>query len=163
MSIEEGRHIAIRFSEALTGDVSGNEACFTVTVPVYDMVPGGSIEDVTVPVESVSQSDELGDHVLLLNFASGNLECIRNAAAPITVSYAGGTLAGTGGPVDGFSVQFTATDLIPKNHQHDMEHITLSVQAAGVLTKVNYSDTADNEHIEISVTAVGVLTHIDDL
>ena len=163
MSIVEGRHIAIRFSEALTGDVSRNETCFTVTVPAYNMVPGGTLEDMTVPVESVSQSDELGDHVLLLNFASGNLVCIRNAAGPITVAYSGGTLAGAGGPVEDFSAQFTATDLLPKNHQHDMEHIALSVQATGFLKKITSSDTVENEHIEISVTAVGVLTHIDDL
>lgn len=141
----------------------GNEEKFTVTVPVYDMVPGGSIEDVTVPVESVSRDDDLGEDVLLLNFASGNLECIRNAASPITVAYACGTLAGTGGPVADFSVQFTATDLLPKNNPHDMEHISLSVQATGFLKKVTYSDTVENEHIKVSVTAVGVLTHIDDL
>lgn len=103
------------------------------------------------------------EKVIVLNFGSGNTNSIQNAAAPITVAYAGGTLAGAGGPVADFSAQFTATDLLPKNNPHDMEHISLSVQASGVLTEVTYSDTAENEHIEISVTAVGVLTHIDDL
>lgn len=141
----------------------GNEANFTVTVPMHDMVPGGTTHDVVVPVESVSQDASLGEDVLLLNFPSGNLECIRNAAGPITVAYEPGTLAGLGGPVEAFVQTFTATDLLPKNHPNDIEHIALYTQATGSLRRVTQNDTQEHEHIELVVLPVGVLTHVDDI
>lgn len=74
MSIEEGRHIAIRFSEALTGDVSGNEACFTVTVPAYNMVPGGTIVDENRTVVSVERYASLTEQVDLSSGSFSSLE-----------------------------------------------------------------------------------------
>ena len=48
----DGAKIQITFSEPLIGDVSGNQAAFTVTVPEYDMVPGGTLQNVTKAVKS---------------------------------------------------------------------------------------------------------------
>ena len=48
----DGAKIKITFDEPLTGTVSGNETHFTVTVPEYTFVPGGTIVNVTKTVAS---------------------------------------------------------------------------------------------------------------
>ena len=50
----DGAKIQITFSEPLTGTVSGNESHFTVSVPEYDMVPGGTLSTVHKAVKSMS-------------------------------------------------------------------------------------------------------------
>ena len=50
----DGAKIQITFSEPLIGDVSGNQAAFTVTVPEYNMVPGGTLSNVAKTVKSTS-------------------------------------------------------------------------------------------------------------
>lgn len=50
----DGAKIQITFSEPLTGTVSGNESHFTVTVPEYDMAPGGTLSSVAKAVKSTS-------------------------------------------------------------------------------------------------------------
>ena len=48
----DGAKIQITFSEPLTGTVSGNESHFIVSVPEYDMVPGGTLSNVAKAVKS---------------------------------------------------------------------------------------------------------------
>ena len=50
----DGAKIQITFSEPLIGDVSGNQSHFTVSVPEYDMVPGGTLSAVRKAVKSTS-------------------------------------------------------------------------------------------------------------
>ena len=50
----DGAKIQITFSEPLTGTVSGNESHFTVSVPEYDMVPGGTLSTVHKAVKSTA-------------------------------------------------------------------------------------------------------------
>ena len=50
----DGAKIQLTFTEPLIGDVSGNQAAFTVTVPEYDMVPGGTLSSVAKAVKSTS-------------------------------------------------------------------------------------------------------------
>ena len=50
----DGAKIQITFSEPLIGDISGNQAAFTVTVPEYNMVPGGTLSSVKKAVKSTS-------------------------------------------------------------------------------------------------------------
>lgn len=50
----DGAKIQITFSEPLTGTVTGNESHFTVSVPEYDMVPGGTLSNVSKAVKSTS-------------------------------------------------------------------------------------------------------------
>ena len=50
----DGAKIQITFSEPLTGTVSGNESHFTVSAPEYDMVPGGTLSNVSKAVKSTS-------------------------------------------------------------------------------------------------------------
>ena len=50
----DGAKIQITFSEPLIKDVSGNQTAFTVTVPEYDMVPGGTLSAVRKAVKSTA-------------------------------------------------------------------------------------------------------------
>ena len=50
----DGAKIQITFSEPLTGTVSGNESHFTVSVPEYDRVPGGTLSTVHKAVKSTA-------------------------------------------------------------------------------------------------------------
>ena len=50
----DGAKIQITFSEPLTGDVSGNQSHFTVSVPEYDMVPGGTLSTASKAVKSTA-------------------------------------------------------------------------------------------------------------
>lgn len=49
----DGTRIAIRFSEALTGDTSGNESKFTIKMNEYDHVPDGTLSEKTRTVSSI--------------------------------------------------------------------------------------------------------------
>lgn len=50
----DGTEIAIRFSSPVTGDVSGNESNFTVTIQEYNYVPNGTISSSVKTVTNVS-------------------------------------------------------------------------------------------------------------
>lgn len=121
--------------------------------------------EVTPVLQSLSMwiADADDQNVISIHFPEGNQNSVQNAIYEFNVSYNGLTLSGAGGFVKPFDILVSNDGLVYKGDQNDAEHISLSVQASGFLTKVTYSDTAENEHIEISVTAVGVLTHIDDL
>lgn len=114
-------------------------------------------------VQLLAQGD---DRVLILSFNPGNVNSIQNAAGDITVAYDGsGTLKGQGGPVLAFEHTFTPVGLIPKNNQHDMEHIEISsIQAFGRLDRIYYHGMKATEHIGISnIEAVGRLIRVDDI
>ena len=83
----------------------------------------------------------------------------------LTISYnaAIGNLAGSGGAVASFSRTFTPADLVNKPNPNDMEHVEMSVAAAGALTSIYYTDVKEEEHIELTVSAAGTLTHVDNL
>lgn len=160
----DGARIQVTFDRPLVGDVSGQQNHFTVTVPEYDMVPEGTLRSVTKAVKSTYA----GSSADLLLLEMEPLQRFESAAGNITVAYdGGGTLCGEGGPVEAFTQTFTPTDLVPKPHQNDAEHIEISsIAATGTLTKINYIDTAaqDMGHIEITgITAVGTLTNVHDI
>ena len=48
----DGAKIQITFDEPLTGDVTGNQSHFTVTVPEFTFVPGGTLQNVIKTVKS---------------------------------------------------------------------------------------------------------------
>ena len=50
----DGAKIQLTFTEPIIGDASGNQSHFTVTVPEYDMVPGGTLSSVSKAVKSTS-------------------------------------------------------------------------------------------------------------
>ena len=160
----DGTTIAVVFTQPLTGTVTGNQNNFTITMPVYDYVPGGTLSNATRAVTATATGAD--SKTLLLTFAAGNQNNIQNAAGNITVAYAGGTLQGEGGAVAAFTQTFTPNGLTPKPNQNDAEHIELCVSAVGTLTQINYTSTApqDMGHIEIaSITATGTLTNVSDI
>ena len=146
-------------------------------------LPPGSYNNVTafIKVELATTDATLTPTVSDLHFALQTaedtysiilemepLQRFESAAGPITVAYnGGGTLVGDGGAVLAFTQSFAPTDLVPKPHQNDVEHIEISsVAAAGTLTKINYTDTAaqDQGHIEISsIMATGTLTNVNNI
>lgn len=159
----DGEQIAIRFTQPLIGDVIGNEDAFTISFDEYNYVPGGTTATVTRTLDSVTAGDTAD--VIILTLPSGNVNSIQNAAGDVTVSYAGGTLAGEGGAVEQFELDFTPEDLIFKGDQNDAEHIEISnISATGTLMHIYYTDTKTDEHIEIAnITATGTLTNIHDI
>ena len=48
----DGAAIKIIFDRPLVGDVAGNQSHFTVTVPEYTFVPGGTLQNITKAVKS---------------------------------------------------------------------------------------------------------------
>lgn len=165
MAIEDGHYIAVKFDRPLVGEVSGNEAFFTVLVPMYDMVPEGTLSDVAVPVLSVSRHPTEEDTILLA-FGEGNQSSIQNAAGPITVRYAGGTLSGEKGPVLSFVANFEPVGLAYKGGQNDAEHLeVLNISTVSALTRIYYADCqAPGEHLElVGCGATWALTRVDDI
>lgn len=165
-TVSDGRQIAIRFTEAIT---SGIDTCpatsFTVTVPEYTYVPGGTIQNVAKTVESVTAHPTEPNTVILTMAATERFE---SAAGNITVTYNGaGGLIGVGGSVASGTITFSPSDLIPKPDQNDEEHIEITdISADGTLTRIYYTDTAEQDqgHIEIvGIAAIGTLTHINDI
>ena len=66
----DGARILITFDQPLTGTVSGNESHFTVSVPEYDMVPGGTLSTVSKTVKSTAARASFAATV---NLAAGAL------------------------------------------------------------------------------------------
>lgn len=160
----EGIYLTLRFDLPLLGDPAlCPPAAFTVTVPEFNYVPEGLLESVVKPVEEVRAV--AGDPAALRLKLPQGRGSIRNASGAVTVAYAGGTLVGLGGAVAAFTEAFTPTGLVPKPDQNNAEHIEISVEAAGTLTQVYFTDVqGGGEHIEIAgIEATGTLTHIDDI
>lgn len=139
---------------------SGNADALLVTIPEWDYVPGGTLAPAA---RAVAELEQTQPDTLLLKFPAGNQTSLQNAAGDITVAYAGGSLAGQGGPVEDFTQTFTPVQMVYKGGQNDAEHIEVAVDAEGVLTRVKYNDTKTAEHLEVTVSAVGVLTNINDV
>lgn len=66
----EGGYIDILFSEPLIGDFTGQEGCFTVTVPEYNWIPGGEIIDVVKPVVATFMKSSFDDILKISNAES---------------------------------------------------------------------------------------------
>lgn len=160
----DGAKIKIVFDSPLVGDVTGKQNSFTVTVPEYTYVPGGTIQNVVKTVASTYAGDTAYELILEME----PLKRFESAAGNITVAYNGaGGLAGQGGAVQPFTTSFTPVDLVPKPDQNDAEHIEIgNVTAVGTLTRIYYTNTVDQEqgHINISgISATGTLTHVNDI
>ena len=48
----DGAKIKITFNQPITAGAAGNQSHFTVTVPEYTFVPGGTLQNVTKAVKS---------------------------------------------------------------------------------------------------------------
>ena len=142
----------------------GNEEALTVTVPEYDFVPNGTIQQNVKTVKMVENKADDVDSIIL--YVADN-QRFNSAAGSIGVAYDAtkGNIAGIGGPVESFEVLFAPTDLIAKPHQNSQEHVEISnISAEGNLIRIFYTDAKCDEHISISsITAVSVLTHINDI
>ena len=163
--------------------VSTDGSSYTAVTNGGQFLPPGSYDNVTayIKVELATTDATLTPTASDLHFVLQTtadqysmilemepLQRFESAAGDITVAYdGGGSLVGEGGAVLAFTQSFAPTDLVPKPHQNDVEHIEISsIAATGTLTKINYTDTAaqDMGHIEIaSITATGTLTNVNDI
>lgn len=84
----DGTKIAIEFTEAIIGDLNGNADKFTVTMDEYDMVPGGTIFEVTRAVTDVQMYSGTEE---LIDLSSGSLDGIDIHDSIITLAQNGGT------------------------------------------------------------------------
>ena len=66
----DGAKIQLTFTEPLVGDATGNQSHFTVSVPEYDMVPGGTLSTVRKAVKSTAARVSFAATV---NLAAGTL------------------------------------------------------------------------------------------
>lgn len=159
----DGAKIKLVFTQNLVGDVAGNQAAFTITVPEYTYVPGGVIINVVKAVLSTYAGDSPKELILEMQ----PLQRFESAVGDITVAYSGtGTLVGQGGPVAAFSQAFTPLELTPKPDQNNQENVEISaVMPNIILTSITHSNTqAGAENIEVSGCIPTVtLTHINDL
>lgn len=167
MAKTDGLYIAIVFNLPITSTIAEcPTAAFTITTQEYTFVPGGVLQNKQYTVSAIAAHPSV-DNAIRLAFAPGE-GSIRNAASDITVAYnsAVGNLAGTGGPVESFSVAFTPSDLLAKPDVNDPENIEItSIQVTGILSLIVYHNAYNGgEYIEIAgILATGTLTHVDDL
>lgn len=73
MAKKDGNVIGILFSEPLINEASGNESSFTVTIPEYDYIPGGTISNVTRPVNEAKVHSSVDDSISLGNGSMNGL------------------------------------------------------------------------------------------
>lgn len=85
----EGGYIDIFFSEPLVNDFTGQEDCFTVTVPEYNWIPGGEIINVVKPVVATFMKSSFND-ILKLDSA----ESVTNVVGTDTITLASNELHG---------------------------------------------------------------------
>lgn len=140
----------------------GNEAAFSITGQEYDYVPNGNLVNVTYPVVFVSEHSSMDNTILLeleprFNNVVGQLTVIYDAAI--------GSLAGSGGQVASFKVEFTPTELLKIPNPNSEENIEVTaINATSELMRIYYTDTKSIESIELaSISAFGDLIHINDL
>lgn len=162
----DGTTLAIEFTESIIPEtIAKSLTAFTITMKEYNMVPGGTLVDKTRTVTSISANAD-NDRVILLTFASGNVNSLQNGEE-LVINYANGSLCGYGGPVIFFEFEFPLSGMTKKNNPNDMEHLEIgNITATGSLKLIVYHEfTEPGEHCATvtNVTAEGKLTHIDDL
>lgn len=141
-------------------DLSSKSLEVKVVMSTEDVSETPTLTDMTI---AIGNSDD--DHVLVLEFESGNTSSLQNAVGDIDISYGGGTLHGVGGAVAPFDISFTPDGYIAKNHPHDAEHIEIvNLSANAKLIKVRYVNAKSEEHIVINdISAQGNLISVDDI
>lgn len=129
MSKADGKKIAIKFTEPLVGDVSGNQLAFTVSGKEYKWVDGpnhnGPFINKEYEVASV-ESHPTEENSILLTMK--NLNEFNNTVGDLTVSYdmIKGNLTGSGGFVESFEEIFTPNDLIARPNPGIHDHVSVA-------------------------------------
>ncbi len=152
----EGKEIAIKFTQPLIGDVSGNANAFTITGRELQWVDGpdnnGPMVDKTYEVDSVA-SHPNEPNTILLTLKDHNW--FRNVVGKITVKYDKeiGDLKGTGGFVDDFTGEFTPNDLEGKPNVGFHEKFKVNADATVRFIEIQYKNGLHEETFKITATA----------
>ena len=161
MSKGRGKKIAIKFDKPLLGDVSGNEAAFTVTGMERNPLFYGEPALKEYHVAAVERYPETDD-TILLTFDEANR--FNNVEGDITVAYDQnvGNLSGIRA-VESFEVSFTPEVLEPSPVD---EHI-ITVRGEPVVDFIPTVPVDNDEHEHtVTVTGTGVLVdfiHVEDI
>lgn len=160
MSKGRGKKIAIKFDKPLLGDVSGNEAAFTVTGMERNPLFYGEPALKEYHVAAVERYPGTDDTILLTMTEAGRF---NNVEGDITVAYDQnvGNLSGIRA-VESFEVSFTPEDLEPSPVD---EHI-ITVRGEPVVDFINVTYEQGYEAHTVTVTGTGVFVdfiHVDDI
>lgn len=160
MSKGRGKKIAIKFDKPLLGDVSGNEAAFTVTGMERNPLFYGEPALREYAVEKVERYPGTDD-TILLTFDEANR--FNNVEGDITVAYdqTVGNLSGIRA-VESFEVSFTPEDLEPS--PVDEHIITVRGEPVVDFIKVTYEPGYGAHTVTVTGTGVFVdFIHVDDI
>jgi len=157
-----GMEITIIFDEDIVNtDFSEMATNFSISVPEYNYVPLGNVQNTTRTVSSVVK---LSTRSLKLIMNTPNFS---SAVGDIIVNYDGlGGLRGYGGPTSAFSKSFTPSNLTWKGNQNDAEHIKLNSISTTITLKplLVWNAQVNKEHISfVSISATATLTDIHEL
>ena len=121
MSKSDGLKIGIRFTEDLTGDVSGSVSAFSITGKEYKYVHGALMDKIYTVVSVEPHPTEPKSILLTIDWWSR----FNNIEGDLTISYdaSKGSLEGAGGAVESFEIEFTPEDLIQTPNPNEEELI----------------------------------------
>lgn len=154
--------IYVHFDKALTDNDLDIPEHITVRCYEYDMVPGGTLGPVILPISS-TEALAGTNNTMVLHLT----EDMNSSVGTIEIIYDGqGGLENANGQVLPFERGFTPTGLTWWGHQNDEEHIEFSIsEVTAVNTLITYHNRKNgDEHIEFAFdTATATLTYIGDL
>lgn len=143
----KGKKIAIKFTENIVGDVTGNESAFTVTGQEYLYTQGldynGPLIDCEYEVDTV-EMHPTEEKTLRLTMKGHNE--FNSVVGKLTVAYDAliGTLAGKGGAVESFEKEFAPAELVATPNPGVTEFVSVApVVITAELIPVEYLDAFD--------------------
>jgi hypothetical protein len=161
MSKGQGQKIAIKFTQEILGDVSGNTAAFLVQGKQYKYVNGPLIDKAYIVTKIEPHPTEPNAILLTVD----NLSRFPTVEGELTITYdaSKGNLAGAGGAVESFARTFTPTDLIPEPNPGIQENITAQPTITVVINDIEYSKHYHTEPDHITAAPATVTVVITDV
>ncbi len=160
-----GQIITIKFTDSIVAEsIDGNISAFKVTGKEYQWVDGpdnnGPLIDKEYQVVAVVPHPTLGDNHIRIIF--DDYSRFPSVVGDITVEYdtSLGNLAGSGGPVESFTEEFTPTGLVQKPNPGPAENFKMTAAAAVDLLKVEYNNRYAVENFKITAAATITLTFV---
>lgn len=157
----EGSKIAIKFTQDLVGDVTGNVGAFTVTGDEYKYIKGPLIEG-DYQIDTVTRKSGTDDTIIL---TMKDLKRFPTVEGKLTINYdaSKGDLEGDGGVVETFEVDFTPEGLEQEPNPHIEETVTAKPEVSIVLSWLEYFDAYEDEGDTVTVAPASVSVTLTDV
>lgn len=138
----------------------GNEGALIIIGEEYQYVNGPLIPKEYKVISVEKHPDYSDDKHLLVTLHPQSR--FNNVEGPLTVQYdqSQGSLMGRGGPVEGFTEEFTPTGLVQKPNPGPAENFKMTAAAAVDLLKVEYNNRYAVENFKITAAATITLTFV---